>query len=181
VVLSFKHGERPIEPIELEPGDYILKIQSGDIPNTAWDTPIYGTEKAFKIISGETSVLSEIICSLMQIKVTITYSPDLLERLGEKTITIVSVGVNSLEYSLTESRAGFFLAQNSNNNVNLCIKGTYAADKQNFKEFEMSNEVRNVKPGQYSKIHFSIEHAAGGNINVAITIYDWVTDEIIPL
>ena len=127
----------------------------------------------------ETTNLSDIVCSLMQIKVSVSYSDDLLERLGEKTVTIVSVGENSLEYSLVESRAGFFLAPNVNNNISLRISGTYAADKENFKIIEMNKEVRDVKAGQHSKIHFYIEHAEAGNINVGVTVRDWVTDEIV--
>ena len=180
VVLSFKYGERPTEAIELETGDYIFKIVSGEVPNAAWDTPVYGATKAFKIVRNETTTISEIVCSLMQIKVSVSYSEDLLERLGKQTITTVSVGQNSLEYALTENRAGFFLAANASNTINLCIKGTYAADKQNFKAIEMNKEVLNVKVGQHSKIHFYIEHAAEGNINVGVTIRDWVTDEIVP-
>jgi hypothetical protein len=85
-----------------------------------------------------------------------------------------------LEYAITEERAGFFLAPNASNTINLNIKGTYAADKQNFKTIEMNKEVLNVKVGQHSKIHFYIEHASNGNINVGVTIRDWVTDEIVP-
>ena len=180
VVMSFKYGERPTEAIELETGDYIFKIVSGEVPGAAWDTPVYGATKAFKIVRNETTTISEIVCSLMQIKVSVSYSEDLLERLGKQTITTVSVGQNSLEYALTENRAGFFLAPNASNTINLCIKGTYAADKQNFKAIEMNKEVLNVKVGQHSKIHFYIEHAAEGNINVGVTIRDWVTDEIVP-
>ena len=180
VVKSFKYSERPTEAIELETGDYLLKVYSGEVPGAAWDSPAYGTEKPFKIVRNETTTISEIVCSLLQIKVTITYSADLLERLGEKTITTATIGENTLEYSLTESRAGFFSAPQTNNTIELCIKGTYAADKQNFKTIEMNKEVLNVKAGQHSKIHFYIEHAAEGNINVGVTIRDWVTDEIIP-
>ena len=180
VVLTFKYGERPSEAIELNTGDYIFKITSGEVPGAAWESPVYGATKAFKIVRNETTTISEIVCSLMQIKVSVTYSQDLLERLGERTLTIVSVGENSLDYSLTESRAGFFLAPNVNNSINLRISGTYAADKENFKIIEMNKEVRDVKAGQHSKIHFYIEHANEGNINVGVTIRDWVTDEIVP-
>ena len=180
VVLSFKYSERPTEAIELETGDYIFKIISGEVPGAAWDTPVYGATKAFKIVRNETTTISEIVCSLMQIKVSVSYSEDLLERLGKKTITTVSVGNNSLEYALTEERAGFFLAPNALNTINLRISGTYAADKENFKAIEMNKEVLDVKAGQHSKIHFYIEHAANGNINVGVTIRDWVTDEIVP-
>ena len=180
VVLSFKYGERPTAAIELETGDYIFKVISGEVLGAAWDAPVYGATKPFKIVRNETTTISEIVCSLMQIKVSVTYAADLLERLGEQTITTVSVGENSLEYALTENRAGFFLAANASNTINLCIKGTYAADKQNFKAIEMNKEVLDVKVGQHSKIHFYIEHAAQGNINVGVTIRDWVTDEIVP-
>ena len=180
VVLSFKYGERPTEAIELQTGDYIFKIVSGEVPGAAWEAPVYGANKAFKIVRNETTILSEIVCSLMQIKVSVSYSADLLERLGERTLTIVSVGENSLDYALTENRAGFFLAPNASNTINLRISGTYAADKENFKIIEMNKEIRDVKAGQHSKVHFYIEHAAEGNINVGVTIRDWVTDEIVP-
>ena len=180
IVLSFKYGERPTQAIELETGDYIFKIVSGEVSGAAWDAPVYGTTKPFKIVRNETTTISEIVCSLMQIKVSVSYSADLLERLGERTLTTVSVGENSLDYALTEERSGFFLAPNASNTIALRISGTYAADKENFKIIEMNKEVRDVKAGQHSKIHFYIEHAAEGNIKVGVTIRDWVTDEIVP-
>lgn len=182
VVKSFKFGERPTENIELPTGDYLFKIESGAVPGASWDTPIYGAVKPFKIVRNETTTLSEIVCSLLQIKVSVTYAPDLLERLGVSTLTTVSVGSNSLEYSLTESRAGFFAAPQVSNTIVLQISGTYAADKdiENGKIVEMTKEVRGVKAGQHSKIHIYLEHAAEGNINVGVTIRDWVTDEVVP-
>lgn len=180
VVMSFKFGERPTEAVELETGDYIFEIQSGEIPGAAWDTPIYGTSKAFKIVRNETTKISEIVCSLMQIQVSISYSQDLRDRLGDKTITTVRVGNNSLEYSLNETRSGFFLAPQLNNTIEISISGTYAADLVTAKPINMTKEIKDVTAGQYSKVHFYIEHSAEGNINVGVTIQDWVTDEIIP-
>lgn len=180
VVRSFKLSQRPTEAIELATGDYIFKIQSGEVPGAAWDTPVYGAAKPFKIVRNETTPLTEVVCSLMQIKVSVSYSADLLERLGDRTLTTVKIGENSLEFSLTETRAGFFLAPQASNNIELHISGTYAADKEDYKNIDMTKEVRDVKAGQHSKVHFYIEHAAEGNINVGVTVRDWVTDEIIP-
>ena len=180
VEMTFKYGERPTTDIELEAGDYLFKIQSGEVPGAAWDAPESGTERAFKIVRNQTTTLSKIVCSLLQIKVSISYAPDLFERLGEKTVTEVTVGENTLSFSLTETRAAFFAAPQVLNNIDLCIKGAYAADKENFKPIEMTKQVRDVKAGQYSKVHFYIEHAAEGNINVGVTLQDWVTDEVIP-
>ena len=180
VVKNFKYGERPTEAIELKTGDYIFKVQSGEVLGAAWDSPVYGTTKAFKIVRDETTTINEIICTLQQIKVTITYAPDLLERLGEETTTTTTIGKNSLVYSLSESRDGYFFAPQMENNILLSIKGTYAADKINFKEVEMNKEVKGVKAGQHSKIHFYIEHANEGNIKIEVSLRDWVTDEIVP-
>ena len=179
-LMSFKFSERPTEAIALEAGDYILKIQSGEVPGAAWDAPVYGTSKAFKIVRNETTALSALVCSLMQIKVAVSYAEDLLERLSAETLTTVKIGENSLPFVLTEERAGFFFAPNVNNTIELHIVGKYAADKVNFKDVEMNKEVTNVKVGQYSKIHFYLEHSATGSIRVGVTIRDWVTDEIIP-
>ena len=180
VEMAFKYGERPTADVELAAGDYIFKIQSGEVQGAAWDAPEYGTERAFKIVRNQTTTLSEIVCSLLQIKVSVSYAPDLLERLGEKTVTEVTVGENTLSFSLTESRAAFFVAPQVLNDIEMCIKGTYAADKVNFKPLEMNKQVRDVKAGQHSKIHFYIEHAAEGNINVGVTLQNWVTDEVVP-
>lgn len=180
VVKSFKYSERPTEAIELETGDYIFKIQSGEVTTAEWEAPMYGAVKPFKIVRNETETLSEVVCSLMQIMVSVSYAEDLLERLGEKTLTIISVADNALEYTLTEKRAGFFPAPQTLNTIGVRISGTYAADKENFKLVEMTKEVRDVKAGQHSKIHLYLEHAAEGNINVGVTVRDWVTDEIIP-
>lgn len=182
VAMAFKYSEAPSEDIELATGDYLFKIVSGEVPGAAWETPIYGKVQDFKIMRNQTTSLSEIVCSLMQIKVSVSYAPDLLERLGTKTTTTVSVGENSLSYVLNESRAGFFLAPSVKNTINLCISGTYAADKDidNGKIIVMNKEVRDVSAGQHSKVHFYIEHAAEGNVKVGVTVRDWVTDEIIP-
>ena len=179
VVKSFKYGERPTDNIELVAGGYIFKMQSGEIPGAAFEAPVYGAEKPFKIVRNEVTPISEVICSLMQIMVSVSYDPNLLERLGAETLTIVSVGENSLDYALTEKRAGFFAATGANNTINLRIWGTYAADKENFKIIEMNKEVSGVKIGQHRKVHFFVENESSGNISIGATIRDWVTDEII--
>lgn len=179
VVKSFKYGERPTDKIELFTGGYIFKMVSGEVPGAAWESPVYGAEKPFKIVRNETYPINEIVCSLMQIMVSVSYDPSLSERLGKETLTIVSVGENSLDYTLEEKRAGFFAATGANNTIKLYIWGTYAADKENFKEIRMNKEISDVKIGQHRQVHFYIENESSGNISIGAIIRDWVTDEII--
>lgn len=179
-VLAFKFGERPAEQIALDAGDYLFEIKSGVVPGAAWDTPVYGCVEPFKIVRKEVTTLEEVVCTLLNIKVTVEYSPDLLERLGEKTLTVAKIGENSMEFALNEKRAAFFLAPMVENTIELTVSGTYAADKTNFKNIQMTKTVSGVKAGQHSKIYFFISNAEEGSIEVGVTIRDWVTDEIIP-
>ena len=179
-VLAFKFGERPAEQIALDAGDYLFEIKSGVVPGAAWDTPVYGCVEPFKIVRKEVTTLEEVVCTLLNIKVTVEYSPDLLERLGEKTLTVAKIGENSMEFALNEKRAAFFLAPMVENTIELTVSGTYAADKTNFKNIQMTKTVSGVKAGQHSKIDFFISNAEEGSIEVGVTIRDWVTDEIIP-
>ena len=178
-VLAFKFGERPAEQIALDAGDYLFEIKSGEVPGAAWDSPVYGCVEPFKIVRKEVTTLEEVVCTLLNIKVTVSYSPDLLERLGEKTLTTAKIGENSMEFSISEERAAFFLAPQLENTIELTVSGTYAADKTNFKNIEMTKTVAGVKAGQHSKILFYVSNAEEGSIEVGVTIRDWVTDEII--
>lgn len=177
VVKEFKYGERPTEPIELLAGDYIFKIQSGEVPGVAWETPVYGTEKSFKIVRNEPTEINEIVCSLLQIKISVMFAPDLKERLAPETKTTVKVGSNSIEFALNESRAAFFAAPLLKNDIELHVRGEYAADLVNYKTVNVSKEISGVKVGQYSKVLFFLEHAADGNIEVSVDVNDWITDE----
>ena len=180
VVMAFKLGERPTGAIELNTGDYIFKVQSGEIPKADWDTPVYGAEKAFKIVRDDTTSIKEVICSLLNIKVTLNYAPDLLERLGTETVATVGVEGNNLQFGLNEQRAAFYLAPHLKNTITIAIDALYAADKVNYKKVVMNKSVENVSAGQYSKIHLYLANADKGKLEVEVKLHDWVTDEVIP-
>ena len=180
VVMSFKLGERPTEAIELKTGDYIFKVQSGEIPDAAWETPVYGGEKAFKIVRDTTTSIEKIICSLLNIKVSLDYAPDLFERLGAETVATVSVEGHSLSFALTEQRAAFYVAPRAKNTITIAIEAQYAADKVNYKKVNMTKYIENVSAGQYSKIHLYLANADKGKLDVSVQLHDWVTDEVIP-
>ena len=180
VVLEFKVGERPSGPIELAVGGYIFKVQSGEVLPAAWDAPVYGAEVPFKIERRKQTDINEVICSLLNIKVSLTYAPDLFERLGAETVATVSVGNNALEFALTETRAAFYLAPNVTNTITIAIAAMYAADKVNYKKVNMTKSVENVSAGQYSKIHLYLSNADKGKLDVDVTVQNWVTDETIP-
>ena len=81
VVTSFKYADKPSEPIALEVGNYTLNVYSGKAPDMAWETPTYGASKEFVITRLKETSLGRIVCKLSSIKISVTYSADIIDML----------------------------------------------------------------------------------------------------
>lgn len=182
VVLEFLYADRPMEAVELPTGGYTFKIYSAEVPTESalWEQPIYGKSLPFKITRNTQTSLSNIVCTLMQIQVSVSYSADLRERLSAESKATVSVGEQSLVFVLGETRSGFFYAPLDNNNVTFVLEAGYSAAANGvYGPITVTKVIENVKPGQHSEIHLYIEHADSGSITVSTQINDWVVDETI--
>lgn len=178
VIKSFKYGERPTENIELDKGNYIFKMQSGEVQGAAWEAPVYGVAEPFTISGKEVTTLSNLVCRLLNIQVSVSYAADLRAALSDDTTTTVKVDTNSLVYALTETRSGYFLAPNATNDIKVTVKGSYTAEgKDTPSKFEMNATIKGVKAGQYRDITLVIEYSTEGNIVIKATIDGWVEDE----
>ena len=178
VIKSFKYGERPTENIELDKGNYIFKMQSGEVQGAAWEAPVYGVAEPFTISGKEVTTLSNLVCRLLNIQVSVSYAADLRAALSDDTTTTVKVDTNSLVYALTETRSGYFLAPNATNDIKVTVQGSYTAEgKDTPSKFEMNATIKGVKAGQYRDITLVIEYSTEGNIVIKATIDGWVEDE----
>ena len=55
----------------------VARTTSAEVPAAAWDTPVYGaTVEGITIAAGNETVLSDIVCTLLQHKVTVDYNDD---------------------------------------------------------------------------------------------------------
>lgn len=177
-VKAFKYGARPTDKIELDKGNYIFKMLSSEIPAAEWENPVYGLTEPFTITRNETTSLTDLVCKLLNIQVSVSYSADLKAALSDDTTTTITVGGNSLVFALNETRSGYFLAPLPKNNIDVLVKGSYKAEgKDEASRFEMNATIKDVKGGQYSDITLYIEYSTEGSIAIDAKIDGWVVDE----
>ena len=72
--------------IELRAGVYTLSARTVEenIPEATFDSPVYGITQQVTINPGEVTRLGSLVCTLLQCKVTISYTDEFLEMVGAK-------------------------------------------------------------------------------------------------
>ncbi len=102
--------------ISLPAGSYTLVARSlaGDVPVASWENPIYGTTKEFLIEAGEVTEIGNLVCTLLQCKVTVAYSDEFLAAItGDGTASVEVTTGYPLDYKLNangtyDQSAGYF-------------------------------------------------------------------------
>ena len=177
LIKSFKYGQRPSEAIELEAGNYIFKMASGEIPAAAFDSPVYGLVEPFTINIKQTTRLTDLVCTMQNIQASVSYSTDLRQSLSNDTTATLTVGSSSLVFGVDETRSGFFKAEKTLNDIDILVKGMYTQEGKEPAAFEFTTTIKDVKAGQYSDIQLYIEYSSQGNISISVTIDGWVVDQ----
>lgn len=175
VVSEFKYGERPTDPISLPGGIYKLTMSSGTMSGAAWDAPVYSAEKEFTIVRKQTTTVDDIVCKLANIKVTVSYSADIIDSLDPDYTTMeVSVEQNGLTYAMSETRAGYFQPVAAENTLKFTLNCRYVGQD---KDIVMTNTIKGVKAAQWRKINVVIAHASDGTASIGIVCDTWTYDE----
>lgn len=174
-VKSFKYGERPTEAIALEGGVYTIKMSSATMQKAAWDAPVYAGEKEVVITRKQTTTVSELVCKLANIKVTVDYSADIKDQLDPKYTTMnVELEDSALLYEFNQTRAGYFAPVAVDNTLKLTFNCRYKGETKNI---IMTNEIKGVKAAQWRKINVVVQHAADGTATIGIKCDTWTYDE----
>lgn len=174
VMTSFKYGERPSEPIELVGGVYKITMSSEPMQGAQWETPVYGGEKEVVITRKQTTEVTDLVCKLANIKVTVAYSADLAEQLDADYTKMTVELDGALEYAFSETRAGYFAPIAQENTLKLTFNCRYAGET---KDITMTNEIKGVKAAQWRKINVVVQHAADGTASIGIVCDTWTYDE----
>ena len=175
VMKSFKYGERPQEPIALEGGVYKIAMSSATMQGAAWETPVYSGEKEVIITRKQTTTVSDLVCKLANIKVTVAYAADIAQELDPAyTKMTVELADSGLEYAFAETRAGYFAPIAVDNTLKLTFNCRYKGET---KDIIMTNEIKGVKAAQWRKINVVIQHAADGTATIGIVCDTWTYDE----
>lgn len=175
-VAEYLYSQLPAEPIELYAGTYTVSLSSGEMTSgAAFEEPIYAAEKEVIITRKQTTTVSDIVCKLSNIKVTVAYSADILEQLDTDYSTMsVALGESALSYVIDETRAGYFKAVEAENTLDLTFTCRYKGSE---KDIIMTNKIEHVKAAQWRKINVVIQHAADGTATIGIVCDTWTYDE----
>lgn len=145
-------------PMELKVGAYRMEVRSEDtMPGVDWEHPVYGATSDFTITKAQTTSPEEVVCTLQNIKVSVEYSSELADMLGD----------TSLAFPKTETRAAYFKPQALENTLDFVFDGTFADTDVPAK---FSKQITGVKAGQWRKVSVVIGYADKGNILFSVKV-----------
>ena len=180
--------------IELPQDSYTVTAESpnyASTPDVAWETPVYYGEISVNVIKKLTTTVNNLVCKLGNIKATVGLSADLDslfkpdDETDKLTVTL-SIQDNSLVYGRPEAtgetlKPGFFRAVDTDNTLKIVLSGQYnkagEGEPASYVPVNWSQEIQNVKAGQWRKINIKILHASDGNVQFQVTVETWVYDE----
>jgi hypothetical protein len=100
--------------LRLPVGNYTITITSHNVEDVAWEEPYYRATQNFEIVKDTQTELANMVCKLSNIAVSVKYTAALLAELTKNDGEVdVFFGTEKLTYGQTETRAGFFKADNS--------------------------------------------------------------------
>ena len=169
--------------ISLPAGEYTLIARStaDEIPYAAFEEPVYGATQKFTIKAGEVTDIKEVVCTLLQCKVTVAYSDDFLANVtGECKAKVSLTAGYPLEYKITKNTttglyvydksAGYFAV--NGNTLTVDFEGNY-----NSSYAKMSKSIGPVAAKQWRQIKFVPAVDEEGNATFDIVIQDLISDE----
>ncbi|MFI3264636.1 MAG: DUF4493 domain-containing protein [Rikenellaceae bacterium] len=190
---TYKEVQELSEPISLEVGNYqifISSVAAEDEPLCGWDVPYYTCTKDIVIEVGETSEVADCVCTLSNIKTSLSLSADFTDKFQDDATAEIPLEITvklddaALVYSRTESRCGYFKAIEASNTLIVSISGMYntAASGETPSYVKIENweqEITDVAAGQWRKISIRTETDTNGNVSFSMSVETWVYDEII--
>lgn len=177
--LTYEEVKANEDMISLPAGSYTLVARSltGDVPMAAWENPIYGIDKQFTIAAGSVTEIGELVCTLVQCKVTVAYSDEFLATVtGEGKTTVEVTSGFPLDYVLNangnyDQSAGYFYV-GEGSTMTVVFKGSINGQTQ-----KMTKTFSGVTARQWRQIKFVAKKNEQGNATFDIVIQDLVSDE----
>lgn len=170
--------------VTLPAGDYTLEARSTseEVPVAEFDKPVYGVKESFSITAGETTSLGSLVCTLLQVKATVSYDDAFLAMVTGNGKATVSVNPAApLDFDLTYSggratytdKAGYYAVNESGNTtMNIVFSGSISGKSQ-----KMVANLTGIEARQWRQIKFVKKTDEEGNATFAVEINSFVDDE----
>ncbi|MDE6485605.1 MAG: DUF4493 domain-containing protein [Duncaniella sp.] len=152
---SYTYGSMP-EVVSLAEGDYTVSVRSHNVKEAEWDAPYYVGQADFSIEVGKITEIGTVTCKFSNIKVTVKYTKELASYMGDDAkVRVIANDHGELDYSATETRAGYFAAVDGSTTLVAEFSATVKGNAVNaLKTFT------DVKAGQHYIITFSVKNGS---------------------
>lgn len=97
------------EVLTLTAGEYTLSVESHQVEKAAWEAPYYKGSQDFTVTAGKITNIGTVTAAFSSIRVSVTFSKDLAEALGDDAKVTIEVNDEGLlEFTPGETRSGYF-------------------------------------------------------------------------
>ena len=163
--------------IPVPAGNYTLVARSrdGEVPFAEFETPVYGATKEFAITAGQTVNIGELVCTLLQCKVSVDYSEEFLASVtGAGSTKVTLTAGHPLEFVLNADctynrEAGYFAVNGTT--MEVVFSGSIEGKTQ-----KMTKTFSDVAPRQWRQIKFVQKKNEQGQATFDIVINDLIDD-----
>lgn len=173
---SYSEVKNSNAKISLPAGSYTLVASSMEsVPESAFERPAYGTTKDFKVTAGEVTTIGQLVCQLLQCKVTVDYNDEFLAAVtGAGSTTVTLMAGYPLEFALNadksyDRKAGYFAVEG--NTMEVVFSGSI-----NGKIQKMRKTFSGITPRQWRQIKFVQKKNEQGQATFDIVINDLISD-----
>lgn len=161
------------EPISLAEGRYIVDAVNGEDVEAAFDAPYYKGSDTVDIVAGK-NVYSDIVCTLANVKATVTVSENVRINFTEYSVTVSNGNEGgSLVYEgETLSSEGYFKCTGT-------LTWTIDLVNTDGERFTQSGDVSGVEPRDHYTFNFDVEggSSAGGGLALKVTVDGTLNDK----
>ena len=161
------HRDLENEPISLPEGHYIVEAANGEDVEAAFDAPYYKGCDTVEIVAGR-NVYSDIVCTLANVKVTVTVSESLLVNFTEYPVTVSNgnEGGSLVFADETLGNEGYYSCTGK-------LLWTIDLVNNDGDSFTQSGEISGVQPRDYYNLNFDI---SGGSSSDGALVLKVIVD-----
>lgn len=143
------------ERVLLEVGSYTIKVKSNPISKLDFDKPTFYGEKANVSVKAGKTTSTSVECSLSCVKVTTEFTKPVKEKFESITARISDSSSSYLDYSMEETRAGYF-------QPGFLLVDLTLTNKEGL-EFKMSKLIENTEERDYYHLIFDLIDSGDNN------------------
>ena len=149
------------DEFRLKAGTYMVKASSDGFDGLAsCAKPYYAGSKEVTIVAGKKSTV-KLVCTLANVKVTVTFDESFLRSFASAAVTVKSVlaGVESHSYKMGTDEGDYYFP------VGDLIADLSVLNKQNVK-YDHQEKIEGVKARDYYKLTYKVKEQGQGSITV---------------